>query len=149
MDRNEIIKEMHMTYNDLLAYLIQKYGGALYDYFVNEECRTNNKKVSRTKEGLYCHHMDEDKGTLLSHPEYAKSQPFDWQKKERLVYCNILEHLILHIKISVLRENLLLTPGVFYICRDINDMFIKKGTSVAWKKDVLKRYRIIIMIIYW
>lgn len=145
MTREEIYKELKMTYDELQVYLIQKYGGAVCDYFTTPECRSKSKKVSRTKEGLYCHHMDEDKGGNLSSPIGAIHQPFEWQRKERLVYCNILEHLILHIKIAILRQKgslekprdilrFFTTGGIFMICEEINDMFINKGTEVEWKK---------------
>ena len=104
MDRTEIYKELQMTYDELQQYLIEKYGGAVCAYFATPECKSKSKKISRTGEGLYCHHMDEDKGGNLSDPVGAINQPFEWQKKERLVYCNVLEHLILHIKIAVLRQ---------------------------------------------
>lgn len=145
MVREEIYKELQMTYEELLRYLIQKYGGAEYDYFATPECKSKSKKVSRTKEGLYCHHMDEDKGGNLSDPRGAMSQPFEWQKKERLVYCNILEHLILHIKIAVLRQKdafekpqdvirFFTTGGIFMLCEELNEMYIKRETLAEWKK---------------
>lgn len=165
MVREEIYKELQMTYEELQQYLIQKYGGAEYDYFATPECKSKSKKVSRTKEGLYCHHMDEDKGGNLSDPRGAISQPFEWQKKERLVYCNILEHLILHIKIAVLRQKdvfekpqdvirFFTTGGIFMLCEEINDMYIKRETLVEWKKrcyeevkENYKDYRILLQAI--
>ena len=162
MNRKEFKDELKMTYGELQSYLIQKYGGAKCDYFVNPECKSKNKKVSRTSEGLYCHHMDEDKGGNLGNPPQAKMQPFEWQKKERLVYCNILEHLILHMKIAVLRQkNMLETPqeiadffttgGIFMICDEINDMFMNDGTKVAWKKrcfeEIKENYEDYILLI--
>lgn len=36
---------------------------------------------------------------MLSHLEYAQKNPYEWQKKENIVYCNLLEHLFLHILI--------------------------------------------------
>ena len=53
MNREEIRKEISMSYEELCNYLLVKYGPALYDYFPNEECRSKNNKVTRTKEGLY------------------------------------------------------------------------------------------------
>ena len=104
--------------------------------FATPECRSRSKKISRTKEGLYCHHMDEDKGFCLSEVSSALPQPFESQKKERLVYCNILEHLILHIKIAVLRQkkSLIQNRKIFLVflqhmalirfCKEINDMYL-------------------------
>ena len=162
MNRKEFKDELKMTYGELQSYLIQKYGSAKYDYFVNPKCKSKNRKVSRTSEGLYCHHMDEDKGGNLGNPPQAKMQPFEWQKKERLVYCNILEHLILHMKIAVLRQKNMLekpkeiadfftTGGIFMICDEINDMFMNDGTKVAWKKrcfeEIKENYEDYILLI--
>ena len=109
-------------------------------------------QVTRTKEGLYCHHLREDRGGNLSSPGAADSQPFEWQKKENLLYCNILEHLILHIKIAVLRdkrifkeaaniESFFTTHGINMICKDIVDFFELDGTKVAWKKRCFEEVR--------
>lgn len=99
MNSKEIEKELSMSYSDLVDYLLKKYGEAKYDYFCNETCRSKNKKATRTSEGLIVHHIDEDKGLKLSDPRFAKLYPYDFQKADRLVYCNALEHLILHVKI--------------------------------------------------
>ena len=162
MNHKEIKDELKMSYGELQYYLIQKYGSAICDYFVTPECKSKNKKVSRTSEGLYCHHMDEDKGGNLGNPQQAKMQPFEWQKKERLVYCNILEHLILHMKIAVLRQKKVLetpteitdfftTGGIFMVCQEINDMFMNDGTKVAWKKrcfeEIKENYEDYILLI--
>ena len=100
MTSEEVDKELEMPYDDLCQYLLDKYGASKYDYFVNESCRSKSRKISRSSEGLFCHHMDEDKAILLSNPKWAVKNPFEYQKAERLVYCNALEHLILHIKIA-------------------------------------------------
>ena len=99
MESTEIKNQLKMTYDELVDYLLKKYGPAQYDYFCNESCKSKNSKVSRTNEGLYCHHIDENKAILLSNDKFAVNNPFEYQKANRLVYCNVLEHLILHIKI--------------------------------------------------
>jgi len=145
MLRDEIRRQMGMTYYELQSYLLEKYGPVQYDYFANSECRSQSKKLSRTKEGLYCHHIDEDKGGNLSDPQSAKLHPYQWQKKERLVYCNILEHLILHIKIAVLRQKKMLrkpaelsgfftTGGVFQLCKEINGMLEQREALTGWRR---------------
>ena len=145
MKREEINKEMLLPYEGLCDYLLSKYGGATTDYFSTPECKSKSRKISRKSEGLYCHHRDEDKGVRLSDIEMAKAQPFGWQKKERLVYCNILEHLILHMKIAVLRQKDHLrkpedisrffgTEGIFQLCADINDFFTDEGGSSNWRR---------------
>lgn len=99
MESAEIQKQLRMTYSELVEYLLKKYGSAKYDYFRTESCKSKNPKVSRTNEGLYCHHIDEDKAIMLCDDRFATDNSFEYQKADRLVYCNVLEHLILHIKI--------------------------------------------------
>lgn len=131
MESFEIKNELNMKYDDLVNYLLNKYGPAKYDYFCNESCKSKNKKISRTNEGLYCHHIDEDKAILLSVDRFAFMNPWEYQKADRLVYCNVLEHLILHIKIveKVQEDNIgkLNIQGiggaVDFICPQINDYY--------------------------
>ena len=131
MDSVEIKSELLMSYQELVDYLLKKYGPAKYDYFRTESCRSKNKNISRSSEGLICHHIDEDKAIMLSNPRWAINNPFEYQKANRLVYCNILEHLILHIKIAEEPKpegaNLLEDQGiggaVNFICRELNDYY--------------------------
>lgn len=131
MESTEIKNQLKMTYDELVDYLLKKYGPAQYDYFCNESCKSKNSKVSRTNEGLYCHHIDENKAILLSNDKFAVNNPFEYQKANRLVYCNVLEHLILHIKIveepKNENANQMKIQGiggaVCFICPQINDYF--------------------------
>ncbi len=147
MEGKEIILEMEMDYEQLVQYLLNKYGAAKYDYF--RQCTTGimkNKKVTRTSEGLFCHHIDEDKGCNLSDKGFALAQPFSYQKKERLVYCNLIEHLLLHIQIGkdkyweknekledARKFTWFITPGVKFISAQINDLYRNNGSDVAWE----------------
>ncbi len=144
MLKEELYYELTLSYYDLIKHLIKKYGPAQYNYFCTSELKSKNPKIARTSEGLYCHHIFEDRGFQLSTPATARRQPLEWQNKENLVYCNLLEHLILHIKIEILRKKTrLMTPreiesffvggGVFYVCKDINDLFKSKEDLPAWK----------------
>ena len=131
MESTEIKNQLKMTYDELVDYLLKKYGPAQYDYFRNESCKSKNSKVSRTNEGLYCHHIDENKAILLSNDKFAVNNPFEYQKANRLVYCNVLEHLILHIKIVEEPKNENANQmeiqgiggAVCFICPQINDYF--------------------------
>ena len=145
MESSEIRTELSLSYDELTKYLIEKYGPAKVDYFCTPSCRSRNNAVSRTKDGLLCHHIDEDKGGNLSNPTSAAAQPYEWQKKERLVYCNYIEHLILHIKIAILRQKAPLrtpwdvyeffsTGGIYMVCSDLNDLFTYKGGTANWQK---------------
>lgn len=121
---------MQMSYGQIVEKLISKYGKAQYDYFVNEDCKSKNSKASRTKEGLFCHHIDEDKAIQLSNQRYAKNNSFEYQRADRLVYCNFLEHLLLHIKIAeeprTINANKMELPGIggaVIILKQINDFY--------------------------
>lgn len=131
MESIEIKKEMQMGYNELVDYLLKKYGPSKYDYFCNENCKSKNQKVSRTDEGLICHHIDEDKAIKLSEDKYASMNPYEYQKADRLVYCNILEHLLLHVKIVEEPRNIDANIDEFqgiggviaFMCPQINDYY--------------------------
>ncbi len=157
MDKQEILKEMSMTYDELVDYLWKKYGRAKYDYFSTPECRSKSKKIRRTSEGLFVHHVDEDKGMRLSDSSWAKEQPWEYQKAERLVYCNYIEHLLLHIQITKMRltepEGIaqkssqwdqsslrsLIQPGVWLICQEINPLYKNKGSTTKWRDNCYKQ----------
>lgn len=150
MQREELLQEIRMSYYELTTYLIGKYGPAQCDYFYNETCRSRHERVSRTAEGLICHHIFEDRGTSLSRPFPA--MPYEWQRRENLVYCNELEHLLLHIKIAVLRQKHRLqrvwdirrfftTYGIYQISQAINDMITQNGTSVPYKQRLYAAFK--------
>lgn len=120
-----------MSYSDLVEYLLWKYGKVEGDYFVTEACKTKNKKITRANEGLIVHHIDEDKAIMLSDTRWAVANPFEYQKADRLVYCNIMEHLILHIKIveepkpkgANALEDQGIGGAVNFICPQLNDFY--------------------------
>lgn len=124
-------KIMGFTYKELVQFLINKYGPAKCDYFTNEYCTVKNKNVTRTSEGLYCHHIDEDKAIMLSNDKFAANNPFKYQKADRLVYCNLLEHFLLHILIfeeprnKNANKNEIQGIGgaVSFICHQLNDLY--------------------------
>ena len=128
---SEYADELSMDYDHLVKHLLEKYGKAKGNYFLTEKCASKNKKIVRANEGLFCHHIDEDKAIMLSDDKFAIRNPFDYQKADRLVYCNILEHLILHIKIVEKPKGGNANSGeiqgiggaVNYITRQINDYY--------------------------
>lgn len=99
------------SYYAAVDYLLQKYGSARDDYFremsyqrfINGEVKSIIKgKFTRTLEGLYCHHIDEIKWLKISDQAFVKKYniPFETQRKHRLVYCDLIEHAILHVLIA-------------------------------------------------
>lgn len=134
VSRDELFHEISMPYQDLVDYLKEKYGPARYNYFYKDNCRSRRPEVSRTTEGLICHHIREDMGGNLSNKSQAIIQPYEWQLKQNLVYCNLLEHLLLHFKIAVLRQKAKLkqpydilqfftTDGIYMVANQINGLF--------------------------
>lgn len=108
---NGYLSLLSLTYSEAVKYLLAKYGPATNDYFSEKsysrflrgEIKSiTRKKYQRTFEGLYCHHIDENKFENLSNFDYIKKYryPFFYHKKERLVYCDLFEHLILHTLIA-------------------------------------------------
>lgn len=93
-------QEWGLTYNQYVLYLLEKYGGAKVNYYLYPNCRSKNPQISRTTEGLQCHHIDEYKYIHLSVREFAVNH-WESQLADRLVYADLIEHLLLHIKITL------------------------------------------------
>ncbi|QZN89751.1 hypothetical protein K5X77_10150 (plasmid) [Vagococcus lutrae] len=102
---------LNLSYNEAIELLLKKHGPVKDDYFreksyarfLNKEIKKITKgKYSKTDQGLYCHHIAEDKYLNLSNNEYIikNKYPFELHKKENLVYCDLFEHLILHAIIA-------------------------------------------------
>lgn len=85
-----------MTYTQAVEVLKKKYGMAKEDYFTESSYNdfmlgkrktlTKVRTNSRTKEGLYCHHVMENRGLNLANKDYLQhfGYPFEWQKKRKL-----------------------------------------------------------------
>lgn len=139
---------LKMSYQDIVSALLKKYGTAKHNYFKDTACKIKNPLVTRTNEGLFCHHIDEDKAIMLCNDKFAANNPFEYQKADRLVYCNLLEHLLLHVKIAEnpspdANENEL--PGIGgainFICKDLNDIYSGKEFSDEWRKNVADKVK--------
>lgn len=139
---------LKMSYQDIVSALLKKYGSAKHNYFKDTACKTKNPLVTRTNEGLFCHHIDEDKAIMLCNDKFAANNPFEYQKADRLVYCNLLEHLLLHVKIAEnpspdANENEL--PGIGgainFICKDLNDIYSGKEFADEWRKNVADKVK--------
>lgn len=139
MNIKEYEKVKKLDYLKYCDYLQSKYGIGLADYMTKSW--NKNNKVSRTKEGLVAHHKFEDHAILLSEPEHAKRNPFEWQKAENIVYCDYLEHLFLHILIC---ENPSEDHNIFeavgiggvknFIVPELNDLYSGWVTNQTWRK---------------
>lgn len=134
-----------MSYDTLVDLLLKKYGKAEYDYFSTEECKSKNRKVVRSSEGLICHHIDEDKAIMLSNDQIAQMYSFEYQKADRLVYCNILEHMVLHLRI--MDEKLKLDENdalygiggiVNFVAKQLNDFYSGKIITQEYLNNEMK-----------
>lgn len=138
MNLQEYEKIKDYTYLEYCDYLQEKYGIGLCDYMTKNW--NKNQKVTRTKDGLYVHHKYEDHAIMLSTKEYAMKNPYEWQLKENLVYCDFLEHLLLHILICEnpsknKNENEKVGVGgiVNFIVPELNDVYSGWVAKQAWQ----------------
>jgi len=140
MDRKEYEKVKNYTYLEYCDYLQQKYGIGKCDYM--SEGWKKSSRVTRTKDGLYVHHKYEDYAIMLGNPEYAKKNPYEWQKKENLVYCNLLEHLLLHLLICEYPakdkneyEQVGIGGVVNFIVPELNDVYSGFLSKLSWQQN--------------
>ena len=144
MNTKEYAKVKALDYRDYCAYLQGKYGLARGPYMT--PAWNKNPKCSRTKEGLVCHHVYEDHAIMLSTAENAKNNPYTWQLPENLVYCDYLEHLLLHILIC---ENPADDKNPFeavgiggvlnFIVPELNDYYSGFRSKQAWRQTCYDR----------
>jgi hypothetical protein len=123
---SEIQIMLNLSYSDCCSLLLKKYGPVSGNYFLDLNCTKKNGAITRGDEGLYIHHISEDKEVMLSNPKYARLSSFEYQKAKRLVYCNLLEHLVLHIKIfEKTGPNTIYGVGGIYnfIVPELNDIY--------------------------
>ena len=146
MNMNEFNQVKGMTYLEYCDYLQKKYGISEYDYMTKSF--NKNKKCSRTKDGLIVHHLDEDKMIMLSTKEIAERCPFEWQTKEHLVFCDMLEHLLLHVLICYYpspkrhpKVDVGIGGVVNYIVPELNDMYSGWETKQEWRKNLHDKVR--------
>ena len=159
MNSDEFKTEKAMNYKELVDYLLNKYGPATENYFINESCASKNKRVVRTDEGLICHHICENEHIQLSHQAIAKRHPFEYQLAKNLVYCNLLEHLLLHLSIAnetkkkrnciqldttsaySMSDMLPLNGGFDYINVDCNELFLNNGSDKQYKQNYYEQIK--------
>ena len=143
MNLQEYEKVKNFTYLEYCDYLQQKYGIGLCNYM--SESWKKNSKVTRTKDGLYVHHKYEDHAIMLSNTEYAKINPYEWQMKENLIYCDLLEHLLLHLLICEYpaenknkREQVGIGGVLNFIVPELNDVYSGWVSKQPWQQNCHK-----------
>lgn len=144
MNKIEYEQIKHLSYLEYCDYLQAKYGLSNYDYMTKSW--NKNPKVTRTKEGLFAHHKYEDRAILLGEKAFAMQHPFEWQKKENLVYCDYLEHLLLHILICEYpHPDAIGAVGIGgaqnFIIPELNDFYSGYPLTQAWKLNCFNKVR--------
>lgn len=145
---NDYLKLLSLPYKDAVAHLLVKYGSSKNNYFKEasynrflkgETSRIEKEYTSRTKDGLYCHHINENKYLNLAQLDYIKDQqpPFEVQRKENLVYCDLAEHVVLHTLISKETNKKFGYPGLsFFLIPQLGDWYINELVpDMNWEKN--------------
>jgi len=138
MNLKEYKKIKEFSYLKYCNYLHKKYGVPLGDFFTQNW--SPNKKIKRANEGLYIHHIMEDHAIMLGNKKWALQSPYEWQQADKLVYCDLLEHLFLHILICEnphkdKKANQLVGFGgvINFLVPELNDVFSGWITKEPWR----------------
>jgi hypothetical protein len=109
---NTYLKLSELSYDDAVASLLAKYGSAKDDYFrpksyqrfLDGEIKsiTRGKYARFSADGLYAHHILENRYIDLANLDVIRSNnyPFEYHRREHLVYADAFEHLVLHAIIT-------------------------------------------------
>jgi len=150
--KEEYIHLLHLNYEEAVSYLLEKYGPASDDYFrensykkfMNGVIKSITKgKTSRTSEGLYCHHIEENKYLKMADFNFIKNQniPYSAQTKDRLVYCDLIEHAMLHAIIARETDHMYGKPGLdAYLMPLIEEWYIlERKPFVKWQLNCYEK----------
>lgn len=125
MTINEYQNVKDFSYEEYCGYLNKKYGAVPRKY--------GSSKNKRPDDGLFIHHVGEDEVASLSNRKIALANDPVYQEPENLVYCNYLEHLLLHIMIgeeTAGTKNLGLNGPFVFIVPALKNYFEK-----GWKNE--------------
>lgn len=125
MTINEYQNVKDFSYEEYCKYLNKKYGAVPRKY--------GSSKNKRPEDGLFIHHVREDEVASLSNRKIALANNPVYQEPENLVYCNYLEHLLLHIIIgedTAGTKNLGLNGPFIFIVPALKNYFEK-----GWKNE--------------
>jgi hypothetical protein len=155
-----------MNYFEMVDYLLKKYGKAQNDYIVQSKKSgkyRKNVKIARTKEGLQCHHIDEYVIPALSLSARV-SQSFsedelEHHKADKLVYADVIEHLLLHIKIyqESKYNNVpyaVGAGGVYLLTENCINVYYEQNPNSNWHKNMYDKIKnnfddYIIFLMFW
>ena len=144
MNVKEYNSVKEITYSDYCDYLQEKYGKGKYNYMTGTW--NKNRNSSRTNDGLVAHHKYENRAARLADPTFAKEYPYEWQSAENLIYCDYLEHLLLHIliceeRLQTAEEGELVGMGgiIDFIVPELNDLYSGFEMRQQWRKNCYDR----------
>ena len=100
MNREEYNRIKDLNYREYCKYLQDKYGLPPMNY-MTEKGNRYSKNNRAADDGLMIHHLYEDHDIKLSERGRALKRPYEWQRKENLLYCDCLERLYLHYLICI------------------------------------------------
>ena len=140
MNFNNYLQLINVTYSQCISMLKEKYGSVNGNYFLTDSCKSPNKKIKRTSDGLVLHHDQEIILEQLSDSAVAVKHPFELQYGENLTYANVIEHLILHYLIYKETNGKLSKRGIAHIIVSINGLYEEaenlKGYRQNWYKQI-------------
>lgn len=151
MDILEYEEVKNFNYEEYCEYLQIVYGEPPKPYFCTPECNsTNNKANSRTSEGLMIHHIKENTYPRLSDQRAAKLFSFDCQMPKNLIYCDYLEHMLLHILICEEKSKLKINDKevmqlgyhglIQYIIPEINEIYSRYFDNIDFQQEYRKAW---------
>ncbi len=139
---------MDLSYRSLISHLLDKYGPVKdcyykkesYERFMRNEIKNITEgKYQRTNDGLFCHHIMENRYMNLSNLIFIKKfkPPYMAQLAKNLVYCNLIEHSIIHYKISMESNCRFGFQGLAdFLIPMVEEWYIdKKIPSLQWQKN--------------
>lgn len=101
----ELLKFETYSYEDYIQEKLKKYGEVNDNYIkITKDYSSayKNNNIIYPKKDLYVHHIKEDCLANLSNPKLFMAT-IEYQTKQNLVYCDILEHCIMHA--LIVKEN--------------------------------------------
>lgn len=143
MDIKEYEKVMKLNYQEYSNYLQKKYGLPKANYFTSNWSPV--QRIKRTKDGLVIHHIMEDRAIMLGNKKFASQCPYEWQYPNNLVYCDLLEHMLLHILICEnphvdKKQNQAVGFGgiINFLVPELNDVYSGWISKEEWRLNTHK-----------
>nr|WP_235043268.1 hypothetical protein [Candidatus Phytoplasma australiense] len=141
-------KLLLLSYDDCIIFLKEKHGDVKGNYFIknNEGKFVHNKKILKFQsDGLEIHHVLEKEEPGLSNPQKLNLD-FHYQEAQNLVYCDLLEHFLLHLKIydyyATNEKPEIGIKGAFLINNKIRDLFQNNQITTTKQKERIKECEI-------